>query len=1322
MTGAIGNASSASAGVPQGDNPNALGSSTAPHSQLFARFKCQKPLEKGIEHPTAGNIPVPHETPASQRQHNHSEPIHADGLESTPDISHRPSILHHEDGTAFVPASVYSHADASSKECPNTDSPMIIQRRRPAPSEPPRPDNISKALILPQPEGAWTSTRPRNAAHASITSPHHAIITPDSPQPSLHQSNTTAAIPQPTRQRMIVDDSDDSDDEPVVQARGHPAVNGAGQKRKACLSSPSSTPEEQHRHPGRSLADQGEQATESAQAVAASPHELLECSNSPSRPDGPGTDSRRNGSAPTTSALTASMPEGGTKRLKHNEAGGQPVATEAGNSMWAALPLQQHGQQQQGQQQQQRQLPNMEPQQHPMVPTSTPPTGPAAVPRRLGRISSSTLSLVPMRSIPQTQKQPSQQYQQPQKYQQPLQHQQPLHQQQQQQQQQQQHSRPFSTIPPASFLPPTQHRQPASVIHNTSRQPVFEIDDGDSDDIALSDPRRRSAAAAAAPWRQSRARAAAVVIEDEESEEEEEEEEDVLVKCERISRSLRGILSTTAEQGSAQGVPLGDGGSNGNGGQAVDTSGSSCAAAAAGGISGVGGGSSGAGPGLVTHAQLVTACGERAQQLKHYQLVGINWLMQLYRQNVGGAIMADEMGLGKTAQTICFLGALQSLGEDPGPHLIVVPASLIDNWSRELETWCPNLRVVYYYGKDRDEKRELLTRWRKRVALAAHSGGRPPWGDRGMDKLRALQDSDEEAAEEEDTTFGFELSPSTSSQPAFDILLTTYTLFEREGDSYREDRQFLTRWAWSHLVMDEAHALKNRHSIRAVKMRKVAGHCKARVMLTGTPLQNDVGELANLLSFLLPDLFSEEAARLEERAAGGGEDQAAALASRMQRLLEPFILRRMKSEVASQLPIKEHKVEFVGMTAEQSAIYALAVDGLRRDAAGATAAAAAQAESKAVVRIAKAAAAAEAKAAAAVKKLSRQRGKKGAVPAVSTVVMDEEDEEVEDVDGSVAGRVRGSAAAAEKMDGESVLKRLGGASQANNIFTHLRKVSMHPLLVRSRYTDLQLEAIVRIAAAKGLFGGNCSEARVLEEMGGYSDLQLHNFAGSHPRFLSKFLLPDAAVMSSAKCVLLDTLLPRLKSEGHRLLIFSQWTSTLDVLEWFLTQRGHTYCRLDGSTAVDIRLALVDRFNDPASDLFIFLLSTRAGGQGLNLVGADTVILHDVDFNPMIDRQAEDRCHRLGQTKPVTVYRLITRGTVDESILGIANRKVELDAAILQGLVVGGGGGGGGAGGGGGGADDGEGGEAPAGRGRKKASAGEGRQIAEILAALLAGGA
>ena len=196
------------------------------------------------------------------------------------------------------------------------------------------------------------------------------------------------------------------------------------------------------------------------------------------------------------------------------------------------------------------------------------------------------------------------------------------------------------------------------------------------------------------------------------------------------------------------------------------------------------------------------------------------------------------------------------------------------------------------------------------------------------------------------------------------------------------------------------------------------------------------------------------------------------------------------------------------------------------------------------------------------------------------------------------------------------------------------------------------------------------------------------------------------------------------NNANSVLLFSQWTSVLDVMEWFLHERGLLYHRLDGSTNVADRLAICDAFNAPDSPAFAFLLSTRAGGQGLNLTGADTVVLHDVDFNPQVDKQAEDRCHRLGQTRKVTVYRLVCTGTVDADIYAIQQRKLRLDAAVLEGVTVSsadGGGAGPGADGGRGGAGGRFGGRGGrGGRGRGGVSAADARHMGAILAALLGG--
>jgi E1A-binding protein p400 len=146
---------------------------------------------------------------------------------------------------------------------------------------------------------------------------------------------------------------------------------------------------------------------------------------------------------------------------------------------------------------------------------------------------------------------------------------------------------------------------------------------------------------------------------------------------------------------------------------------------------------------------------------------------------------------------------------------------------------------------------------------------------------------------------------------------------------------------------------------------------------------------------------------------------------------------------------------------------------------------------------------------------------------------------------------------------------------------------------------------------------------------------------------------------------LDRLLHQLKLENHRVLIFTQMTRMLDILEAFLNYHGHTYFRLDGSTRIDRRQQLMDHFNMDKR-IFCFILSTRSGGIGVNLTGADTVIFYDSDWNPTMDAQAQDRCHRIGQTRDVSIYRLISEHTVEENILKKAKQKRLLGDLAIEG--------------------------------------------------------
>jgi SWI/SNF-related matrix-associated actin-dependent regulator of chromatin subfamily A member 5 len=160
-------------------------------------------------------------------------------------------------------------------------------------------------------------------------------------------------------------------------------------------------------------------------------------------------------------------------------------------------------------------------------------------------------------------------------------------------------------------------------------------------------------------------------------------------------------------------------------------------------------------------------------------------------------------------------------------------------------------------------------------------------------------------------------------------------------------------------------------------------------------------------------------------------------------------------------------------------------------------------------------------------------------------------------------------------------------------------------------------------------------------------------------------LGEHLVNNCGKMVLLDKLLKRLKERGHRVLVFTQMTRILDIMEDYMVMRQYQYCRIDGNTNHDLREEYIDAYNAPNSEKFVFLLSTRAGGLGINLQTADIVILYDSDWNPQADLQAQDRAHRIGQKRQVQVFRLVTEHTIEEKVVERAQQKLKLDAMVVQ---------------------------------------------------------
>ena len=209
----------------------------------------------------------------------------------------------------------------------------------------------------------------------------------------------------------------------------------------------------------------------------------------------------------------------------------------------------------------------------------------------------------------------------------------------------------------------------------------------------------------------------------------------------------------------------------------------------------------------------------------------------------------------------------------------------------------------------------------------------------------------------------------------------------------------------------------------------------------------------------------------------------------------------------------------------------------------------------------------------------------------------------------------------------------GATSSANvpnlmNTMMELRKCCNHPFLITG------------------------AEEKVLAE----HDLSMHEKTPKHATVM---------IDASGKLVLIHKLLPKLKANGHKVLVFSQMVRCLDILEDYLVHMRYPYERIDGRVRGNLRQAAIDRFSKPDSDRFVFLLCTRAGGLGINLTAADTVIIFDSDWNPQNDIQAQARCHRIGQSRSVKVYRLITRNSYEREMFDRASMKLGLDKAVLQ---------------------------------------------------------
>ncbi|MDB5401317.1 MAG: ATP-dependent helicase [Rhodopila sp.] len=449
--------------------------------------------------------------------------------------------------------------------------------------------------------------------------------------------------------------------------------------------------------------------------------------------------------------------------------------------------------------------------------------------------------------------------------------------------------------------------------------------------------------------------------------------------------------------------------------------------------------------------------------LRPYQQQGVNWLQHL-RENGLGGLLADDMGLGKTAQTIAHVVIEEAAGRLDRPVLVVVPTSLVPNWTAELARFTPHLRVVVLHGLDRHERRRDLT--------GVH------------------------------------------------VVITTYTVLAR-------DIEDMARLSWHMVVLDEAQAIKNPTA------RTTHAACRLdtrhRLCLSGTPIENNLGELWSQFAFLMPGLLGSRKSFNRRFRAPIEKDADPVRRHQFASRIRPFILRRTKSAVATELPPKH-----------------------------------------------------------------------------------------------------------------TILRRITLAPDQRELYETIR-ATMH-------------ERVTQGIAARGVAQ---SHVLVLDAL-----LKLRQVC-CDPRLVK---LPSARLTgTSSKLSDLLEMVSEMITEGRRILLFSQFTSMLDLMKPALVAAGIRFVELRGDTAD--RAEPVRGFE--AGEVPLFLISLKAGGRGLNLISADTVIHYDPWWNPAVEDQASDRAHRIGQTKSVFVYKLIAADTVEERMVELQERKAALanlalteDAAAL----------------------------------------------------------
>lgn len=703
--------------------------------------------------------------------------------------------------------------------------------------------------------------------------------------------------------------------------------------------------------------------------------------------------------------------------------------------------------------------------------------------------------------------------------------------------------------------------------------------------------------------------------------------------------------------------------------------------------------------------------------LRTYQHAGLDWLASLYRNGTNG-ILADEMGLGKTIQTISLLAHLAENHEVWETHLVVVPTSVILNWVTEFQKFLPGFRVLAYHGST--EERQLKRRH---------------W----------VNDPHHENKEKR----------------GYNAIVTSYNVAMKDINAIRNVQ-------WHYLILDEAHTIRNFNSQRWQLLIRLK--TRARLLLTGTPLQNSLSELWSLLTFLtagdddaqhgdLEEFLShwkEPVKEIFDRGVQTLSAEAQKVVDNLHVSLRPFLLRRLKSEVEKDLPKKTESVVVCKLSKRQRQLYQdfMGLEETRKQLTNGNAVTAGRVllslrrvcnhpdlfdprpiqtsfgmELAAVEPYT-------------VKEacLRRLLGAHRDPPAFLRITAHEDtskrsmarSQKLMATDAlrrelrNLEGETSSSAPDLSTIAGCRALQRLRVRERKlqdlrDCIFTTETSLSKTPVygsdlravttiyhhgslpsimsyetfnekpdlpvsrwrrqapcdLLRStatslsQYAERYRDGIVRFGfCTPAVTAPNLSSAipiRTQELIRASPSYPQDSDHLHEPRIRLSIAFPDSRLLiyDAGKLQRLTQLLRDLQARQSRSLIFTQMTGTLDVLERFLNLLNLPYLRLDGATSVERRQLYTAEFNRPDSKYACMILSSRAGGIGLNLTGASSVIFYDLDWNPQMDRQCMDRAHRIGQVRDVEVYKMVSERTVEENILRRANQKSLLDQTVIQ---------------------------------------------------------